>query len=110
VPGPTLTERTEELGRRLQELQVALESFRAVTDLALRNQDAQLADRLKAGERLEARTMEMEKKVSALEEKGRHLEKLSDRSWSMFQSMTISVLSIMAGAIVTLAVQLVIKK
>jgi uncharacterized coiled-coil DUF342 family protein len=53
---------------------------------------------------------ELVAKVAGLEERSRNLEKLSDRSFSFGQAAIISLISIVSSALVTLLIQLAVKK
>ena len=77
----TLTQRVESIDERLEELDRAFENHRAIADFHMDHLEAELTERAKIDDQLQAKFAEQAAKNAAMEEKIRMLEKLSDRGW-----------------------------
>jgi predicted RNase H-like nuclease (RuvC/YqgF family) len=104
VAGPSLTQRVEELTKQVHELEKAFERYRAVTELALTNLEKQLADKKAAEDQHQARVNELQQKLheqtaknASLDEKTRHLEKLSDRTWQVWLALLVAFLGLLVA-------------
>jgi hypothetical protein len=107
VAGPTiaqLNERVEELLKRVHELEKLFEAARVLVEFRAKTFEGQLADRVKSEEQLQRRVDELQQKVNdqaaknaALEEKTRHLEKLSDRTWQVWLALLVAFLGLIVA-------------
>jgi hypothetical protein len=98
VPKPSLTERVEELTKRVQDLEAVLDKLRELYELRLSNVEGLLAERSKADEQLIARVTELTAKLAAAEAQCKSLEKLSDRQWSLW----LAVIGLAFGIVIAL--------
>ena len=110
MAGSTLTHKVEDLTLRLQEVVADHKMHRAVTELRLRVLEQQLVDRIKWEETLTNKIADLTAKNAVLEEHARGQEKLSDRGFNFVQAAIISVVAMIGGALLSLLVQLAIKK
>jgi hypothetical protein len=84
VPGPTPTQRIEELTAKLQRLQSDFEKYTELTDYKLKVLQEEAADRKKAEDTLRDKLAEQTAKNAMLEERSRGQEKTSDRGWQLW--------------------------
>jgi hypothetical protein len=110
MPGKSPTQRVEELTARVVELEKALDTYRSVTDFRVANLEKQAVDRSKIEDELRNKVAELTAKNAAPEERSRNQEKTSDRGWNIGQAAVISIVSMIGGALLSLLVQLAIKK
>lgn len=97
MAGKTPTQKIEELTNRVQDLEVALTKYQAVTDFALKTMEAQITDRTKVDDDLRNRVVDLTAKNAASEERLRTLEKLSDRSWQIWLAFIVTGLAVLAA-------------
>lgn len=92
----------------------ALETFAAAAAEARKESEAKSAEQAvqitRLEEQLSAALKLLDEKDKRYDERGRMLEKLSDRGWGIGQAIVVAVLSMLGGAVITLLVQLAIKK
>jgi hypothetical protein len=110
VPNPTPTQRVEELAKRVQELEKTVERQNVAAEFRLKSLEDQLKDRVRIEEELRTKVAELTAKNATLEERSRNQEKSSDRGWNIGQAAVISLVSMIGGALLSLLVQLAIKK
>lgn len=110
MAGPTKDELAGEIAVRLRELEQTSQGFRAFAETALKHHEVQLADSRKIEDQLQARVLEHSTKIASIEERCKSLEKLSDRAWGITQAITVALLSLLGGAVLTLIIQLSLKK
>lgn len=113
MAGPTVAqvaEKVEELTRRLQQVESEHKAHRDVTDYRLKVVDQQLTDRARVEEELRNKVAELTAKNAALEERARQQEKQSDRGFNFGQAAIILGISMIGGALLSLLIQLAIKK
>lgn len=110
MPGKSPSQKIDELTARVRDLEAALDAYRKVTDFALKTMEAQIADRAKTEDELRTKVAELTAKNATLEERARNQEKTSDRGWNIGQAVVVSLVSMIGGALLSLLVQLAIKK
>ena len=99
MPGPTQSQRIEELKRELNEIQRAIVKIETSNDFNEEYYREEL-ERLRASiDKLSDKIAALENRVTSLEERAKSLEKLNDRTWQI-APMVISV----AGVLISLLV------
>lgn len=110
MAGPTLAQRVNELTERVRVLEADLNTHKQLTDLKLKALQDQAADRAKGEDDLRNKVADLTAKNASLDERARHHEKTADRGWSIGQAAIVAMISIIGGALLSLLVQLAIKK
>jgi hypothetical protein len=110
VPGKSPTQRIDELEARVRDLEAATERDHAVMELRVQTLEAHDAPRQRIEEELRNKVAELAARNAAIEERARHQEKTSDRGFNFAQAAIISVISMIGGALLSLLIQLAIKK
>jgi predicted RNase H-like nuclease (RuvC/YqgF family) len=103
----------QELTTELSRLQERLKNHQDLTELKLNHVGAVVAELKSRQEEIESLRQKLSDsaaKIASLEERCRALEKLSDRGWGLTQAIVLAVLSLLGGAVITLIVQLSLKK
>jgi phage shock protein A len=110
VPGKSPSQKIDELAEKLRQLDVAFERHRALTDLRLQTLEATSEEQARSEGELKNKVAELNARNATLEERSRNQEKRSDRGFNFAQAAIISVVSMVGGALLSLLVQLAIKK
>lgn len=110
MPGKSPTQRIDELEDRARDLEAVVERDHATMELRLRTLEARDTEHTRTEDELRNKVGELTAKNAALEERARGQEKTSDRGWSIGQAAIISLVSMIGGALLSLRVQLAIKK
>lgn len=110
MAAPKYAQQIEDLTKRVQELEKVVELQKVAADLRLKNLEDQLKERTRVEEELRTKVAELTAKNAALEERARNQEKTSDRGWNIGQAVIVSLVSMVGGALLSLLVQLAIKK
>ena len=107
---PSPAQRISDLTERVRTLEADLNAYKQLTDYKLQVLQAQAADRAKGEEELRNKVADLTANNAILEERSRNQEKTADRGFSFVQAAIISVISMIGGALLSLLVQLAIKK
>ncbi len=110
MPGKSPSQRIEELSKQVHDLELSFGKHQVAVDRRLDQLEVRDAEHTRIEDELRNKVSELTAKNAALEERTRHSEKTSDRGWSIGQAAIISMTSIIGGALLSLLVQLAIKK
>lgn len=107
---PSPAQRISDLTERVRTLEADLAAHKQLTDYKLKALQDQAAERAKGEEELKNKVSELAAKNAALEERARHHDRMSDRGFSVGQAGIVAMISILGGALLSLLIQLAIKK
>jgi hypothetical protein len=110
MPGKSPSQRIEELSKQIHELESAFKLHQLLVDHRLDQLEANDAEHTRIEDELRNKVTELTAKIAALEERSRNQEKTSDRGFNFGQAVVISLISMIGGALLSLLVQLAIKK
>jgi hypothetical protein len=110
MPKKSPNQKIDELAEKVRQLEAAFERHWALAELRIQTLEAHEAERTRKEEELRNKVAELTAKNAALEERARNQEKQTDRGFNFAQAAIISVISIIGGALLSLLVQLAIKK
>jgi hypothetical protein len=100
----------QHLTEQNHKLETAFETLRAITELEIKGLKARDDEHSRIEEELRSKLADLTAKHATLEERSRNQEKTSDRGWNFGQAAVISIISMVGGALLSLLVQLAIKK
>ena len=106
----TQGELISELTKRVDSLTLAIEGIRSVSTVEIAHIKELLRDVQGLLKELQSADSKLTERVATLEQRCAALEKHSDRGWNIGQAAIISVISMIGGALLSLLVQLALKK
>lgn len=107
---PSPAQRITDLTERVRTLEAEFAVSKQVNEIMLKALQDQAAERAKGEEELKNKVSELAAKNAALEERARYHDKMSDRGFSTGQAAIVAMISILGGALLSLLIQLAIKK
>ena len=95
MAGPTKEELAGELARRVMELEKLLAQLQLLLELKTRLLESQMAERIQTEQQNQQKLLEMTVKQAAADERGRQLERNSDRTWQVWLALLVAGVSLL---------------